>query len=58
MAERETGASREADPETKVGMDRPHLEETGSQYHTPGPDLESPGEAEERTAQEHLEAGH
>ena len=58
VAERETRASRESDPETEVGMDWPHPTETGSFHHTPGPDLEPPGEAEERKAQKQLEAGH
>ena len=44
------------DPPEEVGLDRPYAEETTSQHNTTGPELESPGEAKERSTLQQLEA--
>nr|KAG5714488.1 hypothetical protein BaRGS_006934 [Batillaria attramentaria] len=42
----------------KWWLDWTHPQEASIQHHTPSPDMETPGEKEERPASQQLEAGH
>ena len=52
------GTSGQADSVKEVDLDLAHLQETGIQHHTPGPDLEPAGQEEERLASQQLETRH
>ena len=56
MGTSRAGTAGQTDPPEEVGLDRPYAEETTSQHNTTGPELESPGEAKERSTLQQLEA--